>query len=113
MLAVRLLCAVGEPHVTEERTLTLSCAGHIFTAVGKTDTALGWRIPASTFYGSIGHPREPDKQAGVDPALYEHQRFFGVRAVVKKGLTAPPKRYTDVIFCERKEWIGIEERSSA
>ena len=113
MLAVRLLCAVGEPHVTEERTLTLSCAGHIFTAAGKTDTALGWRIPASTFYGSIGHTREPDERAGVDPALYEHQRFFGVRAVVKKGLTAPPKRYTDVIFCERKEWIGIEERSSA
>ena len=106
MLAVRLLCAVGEPHVTEERTLTLSCAGHIFTAAGKTDTALGWRIPASTFYGSIGHPREPDERAGVDPALYEHQRFFGVRAVVKKGLTAPPKRYTEAICCER----GIRNR---
>lgn len=113
MLAVRLLCAVGEPHVIEERTLTLFCAGHTFTATGKTDTALGWRIPESTFYGSIGHPREPDAQAGVDPALCEHQRFFGVRTVVKKGLTTPPKRYTDVIFCERKEWIGIEERSSA
>lgn len=106
MLAVRLLCAVGEPHVTEERTLTLSCAGHIFTAAGKTDTALGWRIPASTFYGSIGHPREPDERAGVDPALYEHQRFFGVRAVVKKGLTTPPKRYTEAICCER----GIRNR---
>ena len=23
------------------------------------------------------------------------------------------KRHLDVIFCERKEWIGIEERSSA
>ena len=23
------------------------------------------------------------------------------------------KRLYDVIFCERKEWIGIEERSSA
>lgn len=95
MLAVRLLCAVGEPHVIEERTLTLFCAGHTFTATGKTDTALGWRIPESTFYGSIGHPREPDAQAGVDPALCEHQRFFGVRTVVKKGLTTPPKRYTE------------------
>ena len=26
---------------------------------------------------------------------------------------SPSKLYTDVIFCERKEWIGIEERSSA
>ena len=108
MLAVRLLCAVGEPHVTEERTLTLSCAGHIFTAAGKTDTALGWRIPASTFYGSIGHPREPDERAGVDPALYEHQRFFGVHAVVKKGLTAPPKRYTEATLLAAMESAGAD-----
>ena len=108
MLAVRLLCAVGEPHVTEERTLTLSCAGHIFTAAGKTDTALGWRIPASTFYGSIGHPREPDERAGVDPALYENQRFFGVRAVVKKGLTAPPKRYTEATLLAAMESAGAD-----
>ena len=108
MLAVRLLCAVGEPHVTEERTLTLSCAGHIFTAAGKTDTALGWRIPASTFYGSIGHPREPDEQAGVDPALYEHQRFFGVRAVVKKGLTTPPKCYTEATLLAAMESAGAD-----
>lgn len=108
MLAVRLLCAVGEPHVTEERTLTLSCAGHIFTAAGKTDTALGWRIPASTFYGSIGHPRELDERAGVDPALYEHQRFFGVRAVVKKGLTTPPKRYTEATLLAAMEGAGAD-----
>ena len=108
MLAVRLLCAVGEPHITEERTLTLSCAGHIFTAAGKTDTALGWRIPASTFYGSIGHPREPGEQAGVDPALYEHQRFFGVRAVVKKGLTTPPKRYTEATLLAAMESAGAD-----
>lgn len=108
MLAVRLLCAVGEPHVIEERTLTLSCAGHSFTATSKTDTALGWRIPASTFYGSIGHPREPDERAGVDPALYEHQRFFGVRAVVKKGLTAPPKRYTEATLLAAMESAGAD-----
>ena len=108
MLAVRLLCAVGEPHITEARTLTLSCAGHTFTATGKTDTALGWRIPESTFYGSIGHPREPDEQAGVDPALYEHQRFFGVRAVVKKGLTAPPKRYTEATLLAAMESAGAD-----
>ena len=27
--------------------------------------------------------------------------------------TTPLKKQYDVIFCERKEWIGIEERSSA
>ncbi len=28
-------------------------------------------------------------------------------------ISIQPKNQTDVIFCERKEWIGIEERSSA
>ena len=27
--------------------------------------------------------------------------------------TTPIAKFFDVIFCERKEWIGIEERSSA
>ena len=28
-------------------------------------------------------------------------------------ITTTPTKVTDVIFCESKEWIGIEERSSA
>ena len=32
---------------------------------------------------------------------------------MEEGKTTPKKHFTDVIFCERKEWIGIEERSSA
>lgn len=33
----------------------------------------------------------------------------GIFALCSKGI----KHNMDVIFCERKEWIGIEERSSA
>ena len=36
-----------------------------------------------------------------------------VKAEKSTHYTSPPKMFTDVIFCERKEWIGIEERSSA
>ena len=32
---------------------------------------------------------------------------------MKVELKNVSKRLNDVIFCERKEWIGIEERSSA
>lgn len=34
---------------------------------------------------------------------------------ISEGMPPDPDRHreTDVIFCERKEWIGIEERSSA
>ena len=47
------------------------------------------------------------------PVLQEGQTFEAVSASLREGKTSPPKHYTDVIFCERKEWIGIEERSSA
>ena len=33
--------------------------------------------------------------------------------VVTGDPNSSDKHYYDVIFCERKEWIGIEERSSA
>ena len=46
------------------------------------------------------------------PELAEGQSFR-VTSTVSEHFTSPPKAYTDVIFCERKEWIGIEERSSA
>ena len=34
-----------------------------------------------------------------------------VQQAIDEGI--PVQQILDVIFCERKEWIGIEERSSA
>lgn len=39
--------------------------------------------------------------------------YIGVLGPVRTGKSTFIKRFMDVIFCERKEWIGIEERSSA
>ena len=39
--------------------------------------------------------------------------YLGVVGPVRTGKSTFIKRFMDVIFCERKEWIGIEERSSA
>ena len=47
------------------------------------------------------------------PKVAEGQKFYAVTAEKTEHYTSPPKPYSDVIFCERKEWIGIEERSSA
>lgn len=33
--------------------------------------------------------------------------------IEKVPISITKKHFPDVIFCERKEWIGIEERSSA
>ena len=47
------------------------------------------------------------------PKVTQGQTFYAVDAEKTEHFTSPPKPYSDVIFCERKEWIGIEERSSA
>ena len=69
-----------------------------------------------------GYTAKPDsvRRAGKGQGCAASEKDGGegmvlpvVRAEKKQGFTSPPKVYTDVIFCERKEWIGIEERSSA
>lgn len=52
-----------------------------------------------------------------DTAIYQFgwqvsiEIFISIIASV--GIALYLKMFPDVIFCERKEWIGIEERSSA
>ena len=112
LLAVRLLAATGEPCETDEVTVTLDCEGHDFTAKGSTVRQMGYRVFEETFRGSLGS-RERKEQEYPIPPLEIGQMVGPVVATIREGQTTPPKRYTDVIFCERKEWIGIEERSSA
>ena len=73
----------------------------------------GWRTIWEVFRSSLKEKPEDEDSVGVLPALTEGQVFELVAASVTEHFTSPPKPYTDVIFCERKEWIGIEERSSA
>ena len=102
LVAKQLLCAVSDAHRYTETTVTLLCGGQEFTAKGKTILQAGWKqySGGETVETPLPEPTE-GSALPVDAAS------------VKEGKTAPPKHYTDVIFCERKEWIGIEERSSA
>ena len=115
LLAVRLLCATTQAHRFETVTAMLDCQGHTFTAKGKTILQSGWkeveRIHRMSIRQSETEHRENEDAAL--PVLKEGQTFETVSASLREGKTSPPKHYTDVIFCERKEWIGIEERSSA
>lgn len=113
LIASRLLCATAKIHEFEAVTAKLSCAGHDFTAKGKTVLQPGWKEIESIFKSGLKQKEEKDDEDAALPELSEGQTFENVAASVREGKTAPPKHYTDVIFCERKEWIGIEERSSA
>ena len=103
LAAKGLLRAVDEPHRYAETVIMLDCAGQSFTAKGKTVLAPGWKR----------YEQEQTEAAPALPVVTENQTLSVSAASVKTGKTTTPKHFTDVIFCERKEWIGIEERSSA
>ena len=112
LVALRLLCAVAQPHEYTETAVMLECAGHSFSAKGRTVMNPGWRALMEAHYSGKGENETSDAAKALPP-VDEGQTFTVHSAAVKEGKTTPPKHYTDVIFCERKEWIGIEERSSA
>ena len=110
LIATRLLCAMGEPHRCAETVLTTICAGEEFTAKGKVVLDEGWKgIERKMLDDLLDKKKEP----AALPDVQEQSECGISGAELKEGQTSPPKHFTDVIFCERKEWIGIEERSSA
>ena len=102
LVSRQVLMAVSAPFVCLETEARLDCGGNAFAAKGKTILHMGWRAYT-----------EKGKQDSTLPELSEGQLLSVSSCAVKEGKTTPPKHFTDVIFCERKEWIGIEERSSA
>ena len=114
LVCCKLLCAVAAPQEYETVTAASDCGGKPFTAKGKTILIAGWKDIDARFRATL--KAKPDEDSAEDvalPELSEGQIFETVTASVSEHYTTPPKPYTDVIFCERKEWIGIEERSSA
>ena len=113
LVCCKMLCAAAEPHVYETVTAVFDCGGHSFTAKGKHVVSGGWREIDRIFRSFLKEKPADGDNGGDLPDFKEGQAFEGVEAAVTEHFTSPPKPYTDVIFCERKEWIGIEERSSA
>lgn len=113
LLMVRLLCAVGTPCRIHETAVTLECEGVSFSLKGRQIMDLGWKAMGKTCRTALNSAPVEEISAQELPPLNDQMTFLPVKASVQEGKTTPPKSYTDVIFCERKEWIGIEERSSA
>ena len=111
LVCSKLLCAIAAPYEYETVNAVFSCAGNEFTAKGKTVLVPGWKEIDQRFRSTLKADTE-EEVLNTLPELAEGQSF-SVMANVSEHFTSPPKAYTDVIFCERKEWIGIEERSSA
>ena len=104
----KLVQAVQPPFIYEDVLVTVCCQGRNFTAKYKDVLQPGYTAKPVP----LVEPEE-NKDASLPNNLEQGMVIPVVRAEKKQGFTSPPKAFTDVIFCERKEWIGIEERSSA
>ncbi len=110
LVALRLLCAVAQPHTYAETSVTVECAGVVFTAKGRTVKHSGW-LALDTAYRAGLKNVEPDKENDDKalPELTEGQTLPLSDAVVKEGKTSPPKHFTEDTLLSAMETAGKDE----
>ena len=67
LVALRLLCAVAQSHEYTETAVTLECAGHSFSAKGRTVMNPGWRALMEAHYSGKGENETSDAAKALPP----------------------------------------------
>ena len=110
MLAVRLICAVGERHVYAETTIIAECGGYTFSAKGKTIIKDGWKAVERAFRATLKEkPKDDDDGETSLPELAEGQTFPSITASVREGFTSPPKHFSEDTLLQSMETAGAED----
>jgi len=107
MIAVRLLCAVGEPHAYAETAVTLDCGGASFMTKGRTVAAAGWKGTEKAFLSTL--KQKAEEPAPSLPVLSDGQRLEGADALLKQGTTSPPARFTEDTLLSAMEHASAED----
>ncbi len=97
LISKALLRAVSNPYRYTETDVTVECAGHSFSAKGKTVIDAGWRIYTS------------EEKAEALPELTEGQMRAVSAVTVKEGKTTPPKHYTEDTLLSVMETAGAKD----
>lgn len=108
LIALRLLCAVGEPHVFTESKITVECAGQNFSASGKTIRCDGWKAFNELYQKQIKEDIGENQDVPAVPSVESEQRFEAVKATLKQGKTTPPKYFTEDTLLLAMETAGSE-----
>ncbi len=95
----RFLAVLMPPYEYEEVELTLTCAGHTFTAKGKRVLNAGWKAAYDRNYAF--DEEEDDSQAL--PEVKQGQRMKVSSVQVTSGKTPPPPRYTEATLLTAME----------
>ena len=94
-----LLRGVCNAHRYAETVITVECAGHSFTAKGKTVLAPGWKM----------YDMEQSEKQTALPEVAEGQELPVSAASVKTGKTTPPKHYTEDTLLSAMETAGAKD----
>ena len=107
LVALRLLCAVAQPHIYSETVVIAACAGGEFTAKGKTVKHPGWKALEDAYRAKM-KDAEPKKDGAEKalPELTEGQTLSVSAAIVKEGKSSPPQHFTEDTLLSAMETAG-------
>ncbi|MBQ9306361.1 MAG: DNA topoisomerase 3, partial [Clostridia bacterium] len=112
LVSTRLLCAMDEPFVYDETTVTVECAGREFRLKGKKVQNLGWQRIWQAFRGSIGGRAAEDdeeKENTLPENLKEGDEIALPKAELAEGRTTPPAHHTEDTLLHAMETAGAED----
>ena len=110
LVALRLMCAVAQPHIYSETVVIAACAGGEFTAKGKTVKHPGWKALEDAYRAKM-KDAEPKKEGAEKalPELTEGQTLSVSAAIVKEGKSSPPQHFTEDTLLSAMETAGKED----
>ena len=110
LIAARLLCAVGEPHIYEETAVTLDCGGTSFTTKGRTEISAGWKAIGQAFLAALKKKeKQQQESASPLPELTDGQQLSGADARLKEGTTSPPAHFSEDTLLAAMEHASAED----
>ena len=99
LIALRMIISTGEPYRYIEKSVTADCGGHIFTAKGKSIIYEGWRQ----------YDKNENNAEDRITDIAEKDSLPIIASSVKKGMTSPPKRYTEAALLSAMERAGSQD----
>lgn len=111
LVALRLLCAVGQPYEYAETVAVLDCAGHTFTAKGRAVQNPGWKVLEESYRTGLKDAPEPDdsNDAKALPVITEGQTFSVTVPGIKEGKTTSPRHFTEDTLLSAMEAAGAKD----
>ena len=108
LMAVRLLCAVGEPQEYETVRAVFQCGDANFTVSGKSVIKNGWKDLEAAFRRSY-KTEDKEQEENKLLELSEGMELSVARAGVAEHFTSPPKHFTEDSLLLAMERAGAAE----